>query len=90
MNQDQKNAVHRLIKCRDNIRDVLHEIEFILKNEFPEEHDMAYQHWIPQIMTALYKDNKWLPRSDYNMQLTLDRILDQLSDNNFRSTQKIL
>jgi hypothetical protein len=90
MNSDQKNTIEQLIKCRDNITQTLCEIASILKQDFPEEYEIAYQYWIPQIVTALRKDNKWLSRGDYSMQQTIDRILDKLSDDKFNATKKIL
>ena len=90
MNSDQKNTIEQLIKCRDSITETLHEIISVLKKDFPEEYEIAYQYWIPQIATALRKDNKWLSRGDYSMQQTIDRILDKLSDNKFNATKKIL
>lgn len=90
MNNDQKNTVGHLIRCRENIAEILYEIGSILKKDFPEEYEIAYQYWIPQISTALYKDNKWLSRGDYSMQQTIDRILDKLSDDKFKATNKIL
>jgi len=80
---EQKNQINRLIDYRDQIVDSLFHIERILKEYFPEEFDVAYQHYIPQITTALYEDKKWLQRGEYTMQQTINRLLDkgQNSDN---------
>ena len=62
---------------REEINQSLFHIERILKEHFPKEYNIAYQHWIPQIITALDSDNRWLPRGQFNMKHTLDRLLDQ-------------
>lgn len=90
MNNDQKNAIAKLIKHREDISEILYEIGSILNKHFPDEYEIAYQYWIPQITTALYKDTKWLSRGDYSMQQTIDRILDKFNDTNFSATKKIL
>lgn len=76
MNQEQKDQLNRLIDHRDEISKAMFHIERILKNYFPSEFDIAYQHWIPQILTALESDVKWLPRGEYTLQDTIDRIND--------------
>lgn len=73
---DQKHQLNKLLDHRDEITNALFHIERILKHYFPEEFDVAYQHYIPQIMTALYDDGKWLPRGEQTLQDTLDRLLD--------------
>jgi hypothetical protein len=80
---EQKRQINRLIDYRDQIVDSLFHIERILKEYFPEEFDVAYQYYIPQITTALYEDKKWLQRGEYTMQQTINRLLDkgQNSDN---------
>jgi hypothetical protein len=76
LTEDQKHQFSRLIKYRDNISSSLFYIESILKDYFPDEHSLAYQHWIPQILTALQDDDRWLSRGEYSMQDTIDRIND--------------
>lgn len=72
----QKEQLEKLLEHRDSIISHLYQIEHILKEYFPEQFELAYQHWIPQISTALYEQNKWLPRGQYSMQNTLDVIKD--------------
>jgi hypothetical protein len=72
----QKEQLEKLLEHRDSIVSHLYQIEHILKEYFPEQFELAYQHWIPQISTALYEQNKWLPRGQYSMQNTLDVIKD--------------
>ena len=76
MNQEQINQLNRLIDYRDEISKAMFNIERILKDYFPNEFDIAYQHWIPQILTALENDVKWLPRGQYSLQDTIDHIND--------------
>lgn len=76
MNQEQKDQLNSLMDYRDSISDSLFHIERILKTYFPEQYADAYQHWIPQILTALDNDVKWLPRGQLTLQDTIDRIKD--------------
>lgn len=76
MNQTQKNQLNFLIDYRDQISDSMFHIERILKTYFPDQYIDAYQHWIPQILTALDNDLKWLPRGQLTLQDTIDRIKD--------------
>lgn len=85
---EQKHKLNQLKDCRDEIVKQLFHIEHILKVYFPEEFDVAYQHWIPQITTALYEDNRWLPRGSQTMQHTLNRLIDKADSKNGQSIQK--
>lgn len=78
LTQEQKDQINILIDHRDSIVSHIFDIEQILKTYFPEEFDVAYQHWIPQIVTALYEHEKWLPRGTQTMQNTIDRLLDKV------------
>ena len=78
LNNEQKHQLNKLLDHRDEIERALFHIERILKSHFPSEYSLAYQHWIPQISTALTPTNKWLPRGEYTFQNTIDHI----SDNN--------
>ena len=78
---EQKRQLNKIIEYRDEITNAVFHIESILKHYFPEEFDIAYQHWIPQIMTALYEHDKWLPRGQQTLQDTIDRLLDKNEDN---------
>lgn len=86
----QKHQLNKLIDYRDQITDSLFHIERILKVYFPEEFDVAYQHWIPQITTALYEDSKWLPRGERTMQQTIDRLLDKSQNPTDHSIKKYI
>lgn len=76
MNQEQKDQLNRLMDYRDSIYNSMFHIERILKNYFPDQFDAAYQHWIPQILTALDDSVKWLPRGQLTFQDTIDHIKD--------------
>lgn len=71
--QLQLNIIEDL---RDDIKNSLSTIEILIKEYFPEQYSDAYQHWIPQILTALDNDVKWLPRGQITLQDTIDRIKD--------------
>lgn len=74
---EQQHQLNRLIDHRDQISNSLFHIERILKEYFPREFELAYQHYIPQIVTALHDEKKWLARGGYNMQDTINNLLDQ-------------
>lgn len=80
LSQEQKDQFNRLIDYRDQITDALFHIERILKTYFPEEFEIAYQFWIPQITTALYNDDRWLNRGERTMQQTIDRLMDKIKN----------
>lgn len=76
MTQEQIVSLNRLLDLRDSISQNLVEMETILKTEFPAQYAVAYQHWIPQITTALYNDTQWLPRGQFTFQDNIDHIKD--------------
>lgn len=78
---EQKHQLSKIIDHRDEIINAVFHVERILKHYFPEEFDIAYQHWIPQIVTALYQHEKWLPRGEQTLQDTIDRLIDKNEDN---------
>lgn len=78
LTQEQKTQLNKLVDHRDEIINSLFHIERILKHYFPEEFDVAYQHWIPQIVTALYEDRRWLSRGERTMQQTISRLQDKV------------
>jgi hypothetical protein len=80
---EQKNRLKDLLQHRDTIVSELYAIESLLKTYFPEEFNIAYQHWIPQIMTALYDDSRWLPRGQQNMEHSIKRIEDKINNPEF-------
>lgn len=90
LTNEQKRQLNKLFDYRDQIVDGLFHIEHILKIYFPEEFDTAYQHWIPQITTALYEDKKWLSRGQFSMQQTLNRLSDKTDDNNAKGVSKYI
>jgi len=76
--QEQKDQFNKLLDYRDEVSNAMFHIERILKTYFPQEFDLAYQHWIPQILTALDNDVKWLPRGQFSFQDTIDHIQDSI------------
>jgi soluble cytochrome b562 len=88
--QQQKDEFNKLLDYRDQICDAMFHIERILKSYFPEEFDTAYQHYIPQIITALDEDSRWLPRGEFNMQKTIERILDKINQESGSGVSKFI
>lgn len=80
LTQEQKDQINKIIDHRDSIIDDLFHIERILKVYFPEEFDMAYQFYLPQITTALYEEKKWLSRGEYSLQDTINKLLELSKD----------
>jgi len=90
MNQEQKDQFNKIIDYRDQISKSMFHIERILKTYFPDQYTDAYQHWIPQILTALDNDVKWLPRGQMTLQDTIDRILDKIKEDNGAGVSKFI
>lgn len=88
--KEQKDQLDSLLRYRDQIVDSLFHIERILKVYFPEEFDVAYQHYIPQITTALYEDDRWLPRGEQTMQHTINRLLDKTNESLDKGLKKFI
>jgi hypothetical protein len=76
LNAEQKKQFEKLIQYREDIKKIVSDIDDIIKEDFPAEYAVAYQHWIPQILTALYNNTNWLPRGQYSMQDTINHIND--------------
>lgn len=88
--QEQKDQLNKLIDYRDEITNALFHIERIIKTYFPKEFEVAYQHWIPQIITALYEDKRWLPRGEFTMQQTITRLLDKAQNSESKGVSKYI
>jgi hypothetical protein len=80
LDPQQKEALQNLYSHIDHIEDHLNKIDTILKMYFSKEYDLAYQHWLPQIKTALRDNTKWLPRGQYSMDYTLNQLIDHVID----------
>lgn len=90
LSDQQKHQLCKLLDYRDEIGSALFHIERILKEYFPEEYDLAYQHWLPQIETAINDNPKWLPRGQYSMKYTLDRIQDKIDNQSDKGVSKYI
>lgn len=90
LTQEQKDQLNKLIDYRNQISDALFHIERILKDYFPNEFEVAYQHYIPQISTALYQSDKWLSRGDFDMQYTINRLLDRAQNSASKGVSKYI
>jgi hypothetical protein len=90
LTQEQKDQISKLLSYRDDIVNSLFQIESILKHYFPEEFEIAYQHYLPQIITALYEDKKWLSRGRYTLEQTIKRLIDKTQEENRPSIKKFI
>lgn len=76
----QKEALNKLYQKREEIEHCLAEIESILMVYFEDQFAVSYQHWLPQIKTALRNNTKWLSRGQYDMDYILKLIEDKMVD----------
>lgn len=77
---NNQSKVDDLLDLREEIAHALKKIDALLQIYFPDQYPDAYQHWMPQILTALYNDVKWLPRGQVTLQDTIDRIKDDYKE----------
>lgn len=70
----------RLCQIKKEIENLTKEAEEIIKREFPDQYSISISFWIPQIITALEENDKWLSRGDYSMQNILDKIKSREND----------
>lgn len=68
------NDIERLKQIRDEILSLVDEASGILSRKHPDQFFVANSFWIPQIVTAIRKDKKWLSRGDHDMQETIDKM----------------
>ena len=90
LDSQQKLQLEKLIDYRKDIMDLLANIQGILQENFPEEFHLAYQHYIPQIITALYDEKKWLSRGCYSMQDTINNLLDKSKETDISGVSKYI
>jgi len=88
MTEDKRYILSEIISHKEAIKDHLDKIENLLKSFFPKEHDMAYQHYIPQILTAINAYDKWLSRGSYTLENTIKNISDNIDSDNKKSGVK--
>lgn len=84
------DGLEKLLNYRDQIEQILAEIDAVMQINFSDEYSIAYQHWIPQIKTALRDDTKWLPRGQYSMDYSIKRIKDKLLNNLDKGVSKYI
>jgi len=75
----KQDGLEKLLDYRNQIEQILTNIDAILQIDFSDEYGVAYQHWMPQIITALRDNTKWLSRGQYSMDYTINRINDSIS-----------
>lgn len=88
--QQHREQLDKLLDKQFTIQRTLDEIEAILQIYFSNEFSDAYQHWIPQIETALFNDTKWLPRGQFTMQDTINRLIDKSQNSNPKGVSKYI
>lgn len=66
--------LERLKDIRDEILSLVKEAGEILARSYQDHFYTANSFWIPQIVTAIRKEDKWLSRGDHDMQETIDKI----------------
>jgi hypothetical protein len=76
---------HQLLEKAEQIEELVWQMLEIIKENFPSQYDDAYQHWTPQILTALFDYPYWLKRGQFNLNDTLKNIGD-LKSTNIEST----
>jgi hypothetical protein len=91
LTQEHKDQINHLVDCRDRITSNVLQIQNILKTYFPEEFERAIQFYLPQIITALHEEKKWLSRGEYSLQNTIDNLLERCKiDQSGKGTTKYL
>lgn len=90
LSDKQQEALNKLYQYRENIESYLAEIDAIIMVYFPEEYSVSYQHWIPQIKTALRSNTKWLSRGEYSMDYILSKIEDKIIDSSNQGVSKYI
>jgi hypothetical protein len=66
-----------------NLKDKVWEIEAYIRNFYPKYYEQCFQHWLPQIITAIKNDTRWLKRGQFSIEDTINSIRD--SDNKDQS-----
>jgi hypothetical protein len=84
LTHSQQEALNKLYQKREEIEHCLAEIESILTVYFEDQFSISYQHWLPQIKTALRDNTKWLSRGQYSMDYILKLIEDKMVDGSDR------
>jgi hypothetical protein len=80
MSSLNQQTIKELIHHRNSILDHLESIKSLLgeTNGCEKEYPLAVSHYIPQIVTALYSDPKYLQRGEYTLQETINHLCDIL------------
>jgi hypothetical protein len=74
-NSDKQYQLEILDMHKADILVSLSKMQEILSFYFPEQYADAYQHWIPQIYTALMTNSKWLDRGTFSFEDTIKSIV---------------
>lgn len=90
LSEHQRQALMKIYEYRENIEDILANMDGLLMVYFSDQYHIAYQHIIPQIKTALRNNTKWLSRSNYSLDDILSNIEDKLTDDSVKGVSKIV
>jgi hypothetical protein len=76
-----QQTIKELMYHRDSIMDHIESIKCLLNQTTgcEKEYHIAVSHYIPQIITALYSDPKYLQRGEYTLQETINHLCDILT-----------
>lgn len=70
----QWQKYNQLIDCKLEILVALREMKDILKQTFPNEYEIAYEHWIKDISLSIKKSNEFESKVGLTIEDTLSRI----------------
>jgi len=60
-----------------DIEDSLSRIDTLMRENYPDKREIFYQHILPQIITALHQQSRWLPRGRYSLEYLVQSILNE-------------
>lgn len=83
--------VEELESLESSILETLTRIESILREtpSFTKEYYLASSHYIPQIITALKNNTKYLPRGEYTLEDTINSLKDSFDSENEKQTKGV-
>jgi len=86
----KQDSLNKLLDYRNQIEQILTNIDAVMMVDFSDEYSVAYEHWLPQIKTALRDNTRWLSRGPYSMDYTIKRIDDKINGSNDKGVSKYI
>lgn len=86
----KQDGLNKLLDYRNQIEQILTNIDAVMQLDFSDEYSVAYEHWLPQIKTALRDNTRWLSRGQYSMDYTIKRIDDKINGSNDKGVSKYI